>query len=218
MKDVKQLVLDEADTLLDDSFSFNVLDLLRSLRVCIILNFFPCFNLSLLTQFKDSSSNQGVQLIMVSATYPREMARILGDYIDTEALEVIQTKNLHFLHPHVKQTFLRLHKYDRDAALLKLVTADVENHKPVIIFSNRTPASNWISLFLNKNGIDCSRLNKSLSDVERLETFDRFQTGDCDVLSCTDLASRGLDTIRVSSEIYIIHLFLTIHWLGSPHH
>lgn len=33
LKNVKHLVLDEADTLLDDSFSFNVLDLLKDLKV-----------------------------------------------------------------------------------------------------------------------------------------------------------------------------------------
>lgn len=142
-------------------------------------------------------STFGVQLLLVSATYPREMTRILGDFIDTESLEVIQTDSLHRVLPHVKQRFIRLHKYDRDAALLRIVSAEVAKEKPVIIFSNRTPMSNWIHGFMRQNEIDCLKLNKSLTDLQRLDTFDRFQSGDCDVLSCTDLASRGLDTVRV---------------------
>lgn len=125
------------------------------------------------------------------------MDKILGDYVDIENFENISTDSMHQVLPHIEQKFIRINKYDRDAKLLRLVLEDIEKRRPVLIFSNRTPMSNWIHGFMKQNEIDSLKLNKSLRDFERLENFDRFQMGDCDVLTCTDLASRGLDTVRV---------------------
>lgn len=135
--------------------------------------------------------------MLVSATMPQDIQKIVGEFIDIDSLEFVSTESLHHVLPHIKQKFIRLHKYDRDARLLHILKTDIDKNRPVLIFSARTPMSNYLGHFLRDNGIECLKLNKSLRDFERLENFERFQSGDVNVLTCTDLASRGLDTVRV---------------------
>lgn len=54
-------------------------------------------------------------------------------------------------------------------------------------------------MFLNENGVSCVNLNGDMPTDVRAGRFDQFQRGFVDVLSCTDVASRGLDTIRVTT-------------------
>ncbi|KAI1295504.1 putative ATP-dependent RNA helicase DDX28 [Halotydeus destructor] len=175
---VNQIVLDEADTLLDDSFSFNVTDLLHH------------------TRLKDDKFSGGVQLILVSATIPHGMKDILDEFVDMDNVERIATQSLHQVMPHIKQTFINVGKYDRDAMLLRLAKESVAKEQPTIIFSNRTKMSNWLYGMLKDNDVHCGRLNKSVHDMERLEVLERFNSGDLDVISATDLGSRGIDTTK----------------------
>ena len=134
----------------------------------------------------------------MSATVPRNLDEILGDTINLNSMEKITSAKLHYLMPHVKHIFYRLHKFDRDSKLLNIAS---ENHKRslrTIIFANKAKLSNWIFYYLNDNGIPCARLNKSLSDEERLFDYDKFQSQKVNFLSCTDLGSRGLDPLNVS--------------------
>ena len=182
LKNIKHVVLDEADTLLDDSFNQDVMDLFQQIRI-------------------KSSESSGCQVVLVSATIPQDLENAIGDYLDLESLEKITTNKVHEMPSHVTNRFLRLRKEDREPALLKIVTQEIEKERPVMIFSNRSPMSNWIAGFLQENSVPCLRLNKSLGPYERQEQFEKFQRGDYDVISCTDLGSRGLDTTRVRHVI-----------------
>lgn len=182
LKEVRHLVLDEADTLLDDSFSTEILDVMDQLHI-------------------SGEPDQACQLIMVSATFPKGMEQVLGDHVDLNSIHRITTHDLHRIPGHVTHRFIRLNRLDRDAALLRFVTKDLMAGRPVMVFSNRTPMSNWIYGFLNENDLPCLRLNKTLGPYQRLTQLDKFQNGDYDIVSCTDLASRGLDTKRVQHVI-----------------
>ncbi len=147
---------------------------------------------------EEEFSNLGTQIVCVSATMPKNLEESLGSVVDLENIDRITTGSLHHIMPHVKQIFYRIHKYDKQSKLLELVKKDSQMGRPVMIFSNRSNASNWVYHYLNQNGIKCLRLNKEISDEQRFDEFNKFQSGECDVISCTDLGSRGLDTKRVS--------------------
>lgn len=53
---------------------------------------------------------------------------------------------------------------------------------------------------LNENGIRTVQLNSLMPEMIRRDKFKEFQEGGAKVLSCTDIASRGLDTINVSGK------------------
>ena len=178
---VRTLVLDEADTLLDDSFNTK------------LVHFLKRFDLQIT---EPQNGPEGVQMILVSATMPRSVEGILGDVIPFETFTKITTDYLHRILPHVPQKFVRLSYLDKPAKLLELVKKDVSRKLPVTVFSNRAERCDWVSMLLNENGVPCINLNADMNRHLREGRFQQFVDGKCLVLSCTDVVSRGLDTVN----------------------
>lgn len=160
-------------------------------------------------QFRENSFI-GCQLILSSATVPRSLDSILGDYVDVQSFSKLKTRNLHKVLPHVRQDFLRLPTSGRVDKLFEIVKEKSQKKEPVIIFANKTKACNWLWWQFEQNNIPCLRLNKSVSGNERIDQFEKFQQGYCDIICCTDLGSRGLDTTRVSLILFIKRKLCTI--------
>lgn len=129
---------------------------------------------------------------------PLNVEELLHEIIDTTTLNEIISPNLHKILPHIKQKFIRIRKDDRPQKLLELVKASIDKRRPVIIFGNKAVTSDYISIFLNDQGIKAISLNGDLLKIIRDGQFQKFQTGEVNVLATTDVASRGLDTSRVS--------------------
>ncbi|CAH0581603.1 unnamed protein product [Chrysodeixis includens] len=187
VNNVHHVVLDEADTLLDDSFIDKLANLLKKFTI----------------QFKTNIQTppSGCQVTLVSATMPHELPAAVSSFVDPQSLKTVTTSNIHKLLPHVPQKFLRLGKAHKPAELLKLVQADLNLKRPVMIFSNQTSTCDFVSMFLNENNIECININGKMAVPLKLGKFEMFRTGKVDVLSCTDIASRGLDTIRTQHII-----------------
>ncbi|KAH8333526.1 hypothetical protein KR059_000501 [Drosophila kikkawai] len=200
MEQVRHLVLDEADTLLDDTFTDKLTYFLRR---------FP-FHLV-------HKPDAGTQLILASATMPTNTKEILDRVIDVDTIREVVSPHLHHLMPHVTQKFLRLSKADRPATLLSLVKQDLAKRRPLILFSNKSATSDYVSIFLNNSGVNCLNLNGDMLMKIRLGRFEQFQNGGCDVLSTTDVGSRGLDTTRARHVInfdFPLHVSDYIHRCG----
>ncbi|KAM3963665.1 putative ATP-dependent RNA helicase Dbp21E2 [Aphomia sociella] len=184
---VHHVVLDEADTLLDDSFIGKLSNLLKK------------FSIQYKVDIKVPPT--GCQLTLVSATMPSELPDSVSSFVDPESLKTVTTSNIHRLLPHVPQKFLRLGKAQKPGELLKLVQADVNQQRPVMIFSNQTSTCDFVSMFLNENNIECININGRMAVALKLGKFDMFRNGNVNVISCTDVASRGLDTLRTRHVI-----------------
>ncbi|XP_043649272.1 probable ATP-dependent RNA helicase DDX28 [Drosophila teissieri] len=200
MEHVRHLVLDEADTLLDDTFTDKLTYFLRR---------FPFH----LVQKEDA----GTQMILASATMPTNTREILHKVIDVDTIREVVSPHLHRLMPHVTQKFLRMSKADRPATLLSLVKHDLAKRRPLIVFSNKSTTSDFASIFLNNSGVNCLNLNGDMLMKIRLGRFEQFQNGHCDVLSTTDVGSRGLDTTRARHVVnfdFPLHVSDYIHRCG----
>eukprot|EP00099_Drosophila_melanogaster_P017635 NP_608544.1 DEAD box protein 21E2 [Drosophila melanogaster] len=200
MEQVRHLVLDEADTLLDDTFTDKLSYFLRR---------FPFH----LVQKEDA----GTQMILASATMPTNTREILHKVIDVDTIREVVSPHLHRLMSHVTQKFLRLSKADRPATLLSLVKHDLAKRRPLIVFSNKSTTSDFVSIFLNNSGVNCLNLNGDMLMKIRLGRFEQFQNGHCDVLSTTDVGSRGLDTTRARHVVnfdFPLHVSDYIHRCG----
>lgn len=138
------------------------------------------------------------QLVLAAATMPPNIEELLHSIIDTSTIDEVVSPNLHKVLPHIQQKFIRMRKQERPLALLALVKAELAKRRPVIVFGNKSVTSDYVSIFLNDNGIDAISLNGDLLQVVREGQFGKFQSGKVNVLSTTDIASRGLDTKRVS--------------------
>jgi superfamily II DNA/RNA helicase len=65
------------------------------------------------------------------------------------------------------------------------------------IYSNKAPTCDWMFAYLKEQGIKCVKLHGETSPAHRKGLLDKYHNGDVDVIICTDLGSRGINTIRV---------------------
>lgn len=138
---------------------------------------------------------------MASATLPTNTDEMLQSVINPETIVQVESPNLHRLMSHVPQRFLRMNKSDRPLQLLSIVKSDLQKNRPVLIFSNKNETCDYVSIFLNNNGIDCVNFNGDMLAKLRIGRFEKFQNGEVNVLSTTDVASRGLDTTKTMHVI-----------------
>lgn len=203
MEKVRHVVLDEADTLLDDSFSD---------KLCYFLKRFPFHK-----NYIQDDKIVGTQMILASATMPTNIHSLLQNIIDTSTLKQVASPNLHRLMPHITHKFLRMNKSDRPANILNLVKSELAKKRPIIIFGNKSSTSDYVSMFLNNNGVNCINLNGDMLMKIRIGRFEQFQQGNVDVLATTDVGSRGLDTTRARQVVnfdFPLHVSDYIHRCG----
>ncbi|KAK7080640.1 hypothetical protein SK128_003346 [Halocaridina rubra] len=191
MSFVKHIVLDEADSLLDDSFNEDLLHYLQRFPIQGVASEGTTQPLGM----------SGVQLTLVSATMPRSLQKILNPLIDVKTIQHISTPYLHCVMNHVPQQFFRMSYSTKAQKLLELASRSKDKGIPMIIFCNHSRSSDWVSFYLNENGISCINLHGGMNAGLRKGRFMKFQRGEEIALSCTDLTSRGLDTVRAGHII-----------------
>lgn len=189
LTNLRHLVLDEADTLMDDSFIEDTERLLRRIPL-----------------FIDSTENlppeDGTQLILVSSTYPIAANHILPEMFEEDSDVIkIHSPYLHRVLCHIKQKFWRVEDDNRCGIVLDLAKSDHEKRKPLLIFATHYYGCNWLSDFLNDNGIPNVKFHGDMSSAKRAIALEKFTNGHCNVMCATDLASRGLDTQHVKHVI-----------------
>ncbi|CAB1339186.1 unnamed protein product [Coregonus sp. 'balchen'] len=173
------MVVDEADTMFDPSFSGMLESILVQIRVA-----------SDPSETRGPGPTRKAQLVVVGATFP-------GGVTDLGSMVTIKSKNLHFLMPHVKQTFLKVRGADKLLELHQALKTAEQDKAGVLVFCNRAPTVNWLGYSLEDMGLRHVRLQGEMPASLRAGIFHSFQKGQVDVLICTDIASRGLDTQKV---------------------
>lgn len=187
----QHIVLDEADTLLDDSFSDVIKSILTKLQITVASD-----------ETEDYSPvNCGTQLLLVSATMPRSLDSILDNHIEIETFKRIKTDSLHRLMPHVPQTFLRLHHEQKAVEVLKIAKQSLANNTPTMIFCNKSDTCFWLHKLLKEHGVHNIVLNAQMDRKLRFDRFNHFQNEAANIFVCTDICSRGLDTLRVHQVV-----------------
>lgn len=189
MNNLTHITLDEADTLLDDSFHEQLTHFITQQ---------PIQGAGVDQQPEILS---GLQLTLVAATTPRDLPKILEPIVNLDSVVHVSTPHLNRPMPHVPQRFLRVNSRTKVEKLVELVKKDAKRSSPVIIFSNKSKTCDWVSMLLNESGVPCVNLNGAMSSYRRQEHYEAFMSGQVKALSCTDLTSRGLDTREVPHVI-----------------
>ncbi|XP_053127275.1 probable ATP-dependent RNA helicase DDX28 [Hemicordylus capensis] len=179
------LVLDEVDTLLDPSFIDLVGDILQ--------------RAPLAAKAAEANDTLGprMQLVAMGATLPKGLRELLGKVTDLGGFSVLTSHSLHRLQPHVEQKFLRLKGSDKASELLQLIKDRGPSSGALLVFCNSASTVNWLGYILDDHRVKHLRLQGQMPAAMRAGIFDSFQKGQCDILVCTDITSRGLDTTRV---------------------
>lgn len=188
------LVLDEADTLLDESFLELVDYILEKSHIA-----------EGPSDLKDPF-NPKAQLVLVGATFPEGVGQLLSKVTSSDSLTTITSSKLHFIMPHVKQTFMRLKGAEKVAELVQILKQHDRTHRTgpsgtVLVFCNSSSTVNWLGYILDDHKLQHLRLQGQMPASMRAGIFQCFQKGSRDILLCTDIASRGLDSTHVELVI-----------------
>ncbi|XP_033101138.1 probable ATP-dependent RNA helicase DDX28 [Anneissia japonica] len=204
MKHIHHVVIDEVDTMLDSSFSYNILKIFKDVNIC-------------LGKWSHKYPPSEAQLVLVGATMPKHYAEILSEIIYEKSITVISTPQLHRVMPHVNQKFIRMPSQDKSVHILELAKRNDRRGIRTIIFCNEVDSCNWMSAFLQQHNIRVIRLNGKLLPEYRVGMLNAFHEGACNILIATDIASRGIDTINVRHVInfdFPHHMSDYIHRVG----
>ncbi len=172
LNDIKFLVLDEADKILDLGFAAE-LDLVLS---------------------EISSKRQN---LFFSATYPEKVLEIVKRISTTS--EHIKIENDTPTVENIHQRVIEVNKDNRGMLLRHLIV--MEKWKNALVFVSSKTAAGNLAEKLKKVGVRAGALHGDLSQPERNKALSDFKEKKIDFLIATDVASRGIDINKLSLVI-----------------
>ncbi|MFH1285137.1 MAG: DEAD/DEAH box helicase [Candidatus Micrarchaeota archaeon] len=169
---VRCLVLDEADRMLDMGFKEDVEKIVRQ-------------------------TSKERQTLLFSATMPREIVKLSNSYQKYPFKILLEPDSITI--KHIKHGFMRVDHRDRYRALSGYMLAKKPFH--TIIFCRTKRGAELLVGDLHRAGYKADSLHGNMSQRQRDDVMRKFRNGVIRVLVATDLAARGLDVPEVSHVI-----------------
>ncbi|XP_051498791.1 probable ATP-dependent RNA helicase DDX4 [Apus apus] len=174
---VKYLVLDEADRMLDMGFGTDMKNLIS---------------------FPSMPPKNKRQTLMFSATFPEEVQRLAGEFLKADYLFVVVGR-VGGACSDVQQTVLQVSQYSRRDKLVEILQSI--GHERTMVFVDKKKKADYIAAFLCQENIPATSIHGDREQKEREIALHDFRSGKCPVLVATSVAARGLDIENVKHVI-----------------
>ncbi|MBV6632646.1 MAG: DEAD/DEAH box helicase [Alphaproteobacteria bacterium] len=172
LSDIKLLVIDECDRMMDMGF---IPDIER------IVGLLP----------------KRRQTLMFSATLAPEIRRLVNSFMMTP--KEISVAPPASPAKTVTQSLVKVAPRQKNKTLIALL--DQEEVKNAFIFCNRKRDIDGVKRALDKAGYKAGQLHGDMVQTARTETLQRFKDNEINLLVCSDVAARGLD-IKGLSHVF----------------
>lgn len=172
LKDVKVVVLDEADEMLDMGFVDDITTIL-----------------------KETPDER--QTLLFSATMPEEILRISKRYMKTPEKIKIALDSL--TAPKINQIFYEVRSAEKTEALCRLI--DAEDSDLFLVFCHTKKEVDEVASSLRLRGYEAEAIHGDFSQSQRDSVMKKFRESKIDVLVATDVAARGIDISNISHVV-----------------
>jgi ATP-dependent RNA helicase DeaD len=172
LSELRFLVLDEADEMLNMGFAEDVETILA-----------------------DTPEDKNVALF--SATMPAQIRRISKKYLNDPA--EITVKNKTATASNITQRYLTVSYPQKVDALTRIL--EVENFEGMIVFVRTKNETETLAEKLRARGFSAMAINGDVAQNQRERTVNQLKSGKLDILVATDVAARGLDVERISHVV-----------------
>ncbi|WP_102223460.1 DEAD/DEAH box helicase [Acidimangrovimonas sediminis] len=173
LSDIRAVVLDEADEMLDLGFREDL-------------------------EFILGTAPEERRTLLFSATVSPMIAKLAGDF--QKDAQRVDTRDKGQQHADISYRALRVAASDRDHAIFNLLR--YHDAEGAIIFANTRAAVNHLSARLSNRGLSVVTLSGELSQAERSHALQAMRDGRARVCVATDVAARGIDLPGLSLVIH----------------
>jgi len=171
---IKNLIMDEADQMLEDRFQEQVMEILKM--------GFP----------------QQTRVCLFSATMPPDIVKFTDGILQDPVRILIGASEVPL--QGIKQYYVPLEQDDWKFDVLCDIYSRLHINQ-AIIYCNKQQRADWLAMKMKDAKFTLECFHGGMSADERKQRMDEFRKGSCRVLISTDVTARGIDVQQVNTVI-----------------